>query len=74
MEGGTLINSFKRARLIAGMTQVELAKKLCVSTLTVSKWEQGLSIPAVKRLKDVADALGTTVAKLLDEPKRRNVV
>ena len=68
------MNQFKRARLIAGLTQGELANKLGVSTVTVSKWEQGLSIPTVKRLKDVADALGTTVGKLLDEPKRRNVV
>ena len=61
------MNNFKKARLIAGLTQLELAERLHVSTLTVSKWEHGTGLPRAKRLGAVADALGTTVEKLLEE-------
>ena len=65
------MNQIKRARLIAGLTQTELAEKLGVSSVSVHKWEHGESFPNVKRLKQVADALNTTVGDLL--PKERAV-
>ena len=66
------MNSFRRARLIQGMTQAELANALGVSTVTVCKWELGRGLPKAKRLKEVADALHTTVSDLLNEPERRS--
>ena len=64
-----MLNNFKRARLIAGMTQMELAEKLGVSTVAVHNWECGRNLPKAKRLKDVAHALQTTAAYLLDEER-----
>lgn len=61
------MNRFKSARMIEGLTQGELAKKLGVSCVSVSKWENGESLPNVKRLKDVAEVLHTTVGYLIGE-------
>lgn len=61
------MNSFKKARLIAGITQAELADRLGVSNITVHKWECGVCFPRAKRLADVAKALNTTVETLLEE-------
>ena len=46
------------------MTQKELADKLFVSDKTVSKWEQGNSMPNVTLLIPIADVLGITVTAL----------
>ena len=66
------MNNFKRARLIQGLTQTELARLLGVAPVSVSKWENGKGLPKAKRLQDVADVLGTTVSDLLSEPERRS--
>ena len=63
------MNQFKRARLVQGLTQGELAKELGVSTVQISKWENGKTFPSVKRLKRVAEALHITVADLLEEER-----
>ena len=62
-----MLNSFKRARLIAGMTQAELAEKLGVTTVSIHKWESGKGLPKAKRIREVADALNTTASELLGE-------
>lgn len=61
------MNSFKKARLVAGFTQVELAKKMGISCVAISQWETGKNLPSVSRLHKLADILGTTVEKLLEE-------
>ena len=61
------MNRIKRARIVNGFTQKELADKLGVSPVQICKWETGKSFPAVKRLKQVADVLHTTVNDLLEE-------
>ena len=48
-----------------GMTQAELAEKLCYSDKAISKWERGESIPDVTILKQVADLFSVTVDYLL---------
>ena len=63
------MNRIKRARLIEGLTQNELAVKLGVSTVAVCKWENGQTFPSAKRLKAVAETLHTTVADLLEEER-----
>ena len=61
------MNQFKRARLLVGLTQEELSEKLGITHVAVSRWESGKSFPKAKRIKDVADALNTTVSALLED-------
>jgi transcriptional regulator with XRE-family HTH domain len=63
------VNSFKRARLVQGLTQIELGKKVGVSSVAVCKWERGVTTPSAKRLKKVADVLNTTINELLADGK-----
>ena len=48
-----------------GMTQLELAEKLCVSDKTVSKWECGSGAPDISLLPTLARALDVDVKALL---------
>ena len=63
------MNNFKKARLIAGLTQADLAEKLGVSVPTIRKWEYGKGLPRAKRINSVANALNTTAEKLLEEER-----
>ena len=60
-----MLNGFKAARIIAGLTQAEVADKLGVSTVAVCHWESGKTFPRVNRIHEVADVLNTTVEQLL---------
>lgn len=53
-------------RRIKGMTQKQLADILNVSFQAVSRWEQGLSLPSVDMIYDIAQSLETTVDYLLN--------
>ena len=48
-------------------SQEELADILKVSNVTISNWENGLQEPRSKRVRELAEALGTTPAYLLGE-------
>lgn len=48
-----------------GMTQAELADKICVSSKTVSKWETGRGFPDVSMLEPIGCALHVSVPELL---------
>ncbi|MBQ9329211.1 MAG: helix-turn-helix transcriptional regulator [Solobacterium sp.] len=50
-----------------GLSQEELAVKLNVVRQTISKWENGLSVPDSELLLRLSDALDTPVSKLLGE-------
>ena len=63
------MNQFRRARLIQGMTQAEVASELGVSIVAVNKWENGRTMPKAKRLKQIAEVLSTTVEKLLENER-----
>ena len=58
-----------------GMTQTELADKICVSSKTVSKWETARGLPDITLLQPLAQALGVSVIELMNgEPiTNRNV-
>ena len=60
-------------RKIKGMTQKNLADLLHVSYQAVSRWEQGISLPSVDMVYDIAKTLETTVDFLLNglSEKRR---
>ena len=48
-------------------SQEELAELLNVHNNTISKWENGTQEPRAKRLKELAEILGTTSAYLIGE-------
>lgn len=49
------MQTIKDLRLVRGWTQLELAYKLGVTPLTVSKWERGVSEPRVTQLRNLAE-------------------
>ena len=63
-----LSENIKRIRKSKGLSQEELAIKLNVVRQTVSKWENGLSVPDSSMLIMLADELDTTVRELIGEP------
>lgn len=63
-----LSENIKTARKSKGLSQEELAVKLNVVRQTISKWEQGLSVPDSDMLIALSDALDTPVSALLGEP------
>ena len=62
-----LNENIKRIRKSKGLSQEELAIKLNVVRQTVSKWENGLSVPDSAMLITLADELDTSVSALLGE-------
>lgn len=62
-----LNESIKIIRKSKGLSQEELAVKLNVVRQTISKWEQGLSVPDADMLITISDALETPVSVLLGE-------
>lgn len=63
----TLADKLKEARKNAGLTQVELAEKVCVSRQAITKWEAGKGIPDVDNLRALSKVLNVSIDFLLDE-------
>ncbi len=62
-----LNENIKAIRKSKGLSQEELAVKLNVVRQTISKWEQGLSVPDSDMLLSLSEALETPVSTLLGE-------
>ena len=62
-----LKDNIKAIRKSKGLSQEELAIKLNVLRQTISKWEQGLSVPDSDLLISLSEALETPVSTLLGE-------
>ena len=62
-----LNENIKAIRKSKGLSQQELAVKLNVVRQTISKWEQGLSVPDSEMLLTLSEALETPVSTLLGE-------
>ena len=62
-----LNENIKAIRKSKGLSQQELAVKLNVVRQTISKWEQGLSVPDSELLISLSEALETPVSTLLGE-------
>ena len=62
-----LSENIKSIRKSKGLSQDELAVKINVVRQTVSKWEQGLSVPDSDMLIALSEALETPVSTLLGE-------
>ena len=62
-----LKDNIKSIRKSKGLSQEELAIKLHVVRQTISKWEQGLSVPDSEMLISISEVLETPVSDLLGE-------
>lgn len=62
-----LKENIKAIRKSKGLSQEELAIKLNVVRQTISKWEQGLSVPDSELLISLSEVLETPVCTLLGE-------
>ena len=62
-----LKENIKKIRKSKGLSQQELAIKLNVVRQTISKWEQGLSVPDSEMLISISKVLETSVSNLLGE-------
>ena len=72
MEGmriSMLSDNLKNRRKAQGLSQDELANRVHVVRQTISKWENGLSVPDADMLPRLAEALDTSVSMLLAEPE-----
>ena len=67
-----LNENMKALRKNKGLTQEELANRLNVVRQTVSKWENGLSVPDAEMLQKIADVLESDVSQLLGAPIQQN--
>lgn len=62
-----LNENMKTIRKSKGLSQEELAVKLNVVRQTISKWEQGLSVPDADMLISISEVFETPVSVLLGE-------
>ena len=62
-----LCDNLRKLRRAKGLSQEELAVKLNVVRQTISKWEQGSSVPDSEMLMRIAAELDTTVNILLGD-------
>ncbi len=62
-----LKENIKILRKQKGLSQEELSIKLNVVRQTISKWEQGLSVPDAEMLVSISEALDTSVSTLLGQ-------
>ncbi len=62
-----LKDNLKSARKAKGLSQEELAIKLNVVRQTISKWEQGLSVPDAEILISISEVFDTPISTLLEE-------
>lgn len=57
--------SFLSARKKAGLSQVEVAEELGVSSAAVCQWETGKTAPDSRRLPKIAELFSCTIDELL---------
>ena len=59
-------STIKQLREIRNLTQAELAKRIGISSKTVSKWETAKGLPDISLLQPLAQALGISVIELMN--------
>ena len=62
----------RQLRLDAGLTQKQLAEKLCISDKAVSKWECGNGCPDISLLSELADIFRTDTQTILSGRINKN--
>lgn len=63
----TLGEKIRHARRSCGLSQEQLADKLCVSRSAIAKWETDKGLPDVENLKQLALLLNTSMDSLLSD-------
>lgn len=58
-------DSIKSNRLLAGLTQAQLAKSIGVTHAAISYWENGVNIPNIADCLRMADVLDITLDELV---------
>ncbi len=59
-------------RNLKGMSQEELAEKICVSRQSVSKWEMGQALPQVDKVVQLCNLFGITTDEMLKDEVKIN--
>jgi transcriptional regulator with XRE-family HTH domain len=67
-DSGGVGGRLRTARRSAGLTQKQLADELGVESITVSRWERGVTTPSLPRLRRIAELTQTTVSDLVRAP------
>lgn len=62
--------TLEAARVNAGYSQKEAAKKLGVSNVTLSRWERGVSMPKANQIIAICDLYGVPYDMLIFLPSR----
>lgn len=63
----SLGTKLKEVRKKSGLSQEQLAEKLCVSRQAVTKWESDRGLPDVENLKAIAALFDVSVDYLIDD-------
>lgn len=63
----TLGEKIREARKHCGLSQEQLAEKMCVSRSAIAKWETGKGMPDIENLKTLSRLLQVSVDALLDD-------
>lgn len=63
----TLGTKLKNARKNAGLSQEQLAERLCVSRAAVAKWETDKGLPDIMNLKAISRLLDVSIDVLVDD-------
>lgn len=63
----TIGEKIYQLRTISGISQEELAEKLCVSRQSVSKWEMGAALPQIDKVLQICELFGITTDQLLQD-------
>ncbi len=59
-------NKIKQLRFKAGLTQEQLSSSLGISAQSVSKWENGVTMPDITLLPALSEEFGVTIDELFD--------
>ena len=59
----------REARMRAGLTQADLARKLGISYQSIGQWERNGRNPKYETMQKIAEALGLTMNDLFEIPK-----
>ena len=69
-----LADNLTKLRKKHKLTQVELAHQLGFSDKSISKWEQGDTIPDIETIKKIADLYGISVDSLLEDKPQEDEI
>jgi transcriptional regulator with XRE-family HTH domain len=65
MQKGELLKFYRKK---AGMTQTELAERLDIHALTISRWESDIREPRASDIKKLCSVLNVSETELLNGP------